>query len=646
MGATRKLILRCPLSPGDIVMLTAAVRDLHRCYPGRFQTDVRTHCHALWDHNPQLTSLSETAPDVEVIDCDYPLINRCNQEPWHCLHGFIDFLNRRLGLQVRPTEFRGDIHLSALEKSWLSQVHELLGQDMPFWIVSAGGKYDATVKWWPRERYQAVVDHFKRILLFVQVGSLGHHHPRLRGVLDLRGRTDLRQLVRLVYHSHGVLSPVTALMHLAAAVETKSGLLAQRPCVVIAGGREPVHWEAYPHHQFIHTIGALPCCAHGGCWRDRVQPLGDGDERDHPERLCLASEGSVPRCLSLITPEEVIRRIQLYLDGGTAQPLTTSQARAAGNVVAAQGPNPFDNAPLNVHNAGIAAEEFVDQLRPYPGGFRGRGIVICAGGVDYFCNAWVAIQMLRRWGCVLPVQLWHLGPEELDQQMRALVRPLGVKCVDAVDVSKRYPMRRLGGWELKPFAIRNCPFREVLLLDADNVPLVDPSFLYDTPQYRQTGAIFWPDYPDHPVPSRVWRFCRVEPSDALTFETGQILLDKARCWPALELCVWYNQHSDFFYQHIHGDKETFHLAFRKLGLPFSMPSTPIFTLEGTLCQHDFTGRRILQHRNRLKWRFCDDNPRVRGFLHEARCRAYLRQLQDQWDGRITAPKSIGDHLRT
>lgn len=42
MGSMRKLILRNFQSPGDIVMLTAAVRDLHRTYPGEFITDVRT----------------------------------------------------------------------------------------------------------------------------------------------------------------------------------------------------------------------------------------------------------------------------------------------------------------------------------------------------------------------------------------------------------------------------------------------------------------------------------------------------------------------------------------------------------------------------------------------------------------------------
>jgi hypothetical protein len=36
----RRLILRNYQSPGDILMLTAAVRDLHACYPGRFLTDL------------------------------------------------------------------------------------------------------------------------------------------------------------------------------------------------------------------------------------------------------------------------------------------------------------------------------------------------------------------------------------------------------------------------------------------------------------------------------------------------------------------------------------------------------------------------------------------------------------------------------
>jgi ADP-heptose:LPS heptosyltransferase len=330
----KKLLLKCFISPGDIVMLTAAVRDLHVCYPNQYLTDVRTYCQPLWENNPYVTRLEEGQPDVEVIECDYPLIGRSNQEPYHFIHGFIQFLNDRLKLSIKPNAFKGDIHLSPLEKSWYSQVHELTGEDTPFWLIISGGKKDTTIKWWSPERYQKVVDHFRGRIQFVQVGESNHHHPRLEGVIDLRGKTDLRQLVRLVYHADGALCPVTALMHLAAAVETKPGNPRNRPCVVVAGGREPVHWEAYPHHQFIHTIGALPCCAHGGCWRARTVPLGDGDDRDKPESLCVDVVGDLPRCMDMITSAEVIRLIELYYQGRVLKYLSPEQARAAERGVA------------------------------------------------------------------------------------------------------------------------------------------------------------------------------------------------------------------------------------------------------------------------------------------------------------------------
>jgi ADP-heptose:LPS heptosyltransferase len=325
----RKWILRNKQSPGDILMLTAAVRDLHHCLPGQFLTDVRTSCPQLWEYNPYLTPLAEDDPEVEIIDCHYPLIHQSNQSSVHFVQGFIDFLNERLPQRIAPSVFKGDIHLSAAEKCRPSPVAERIGQEIPYWVVVAGGKFDATVKWWPFRRYQAVVDQFREKILFVQIGEDGHFHPELHGVLDFRGKTSLRDLIRLVYHAQGVLCPVTFLMHLAAAVEVRAGPLTTRACVVVAGGREPPQWEAYPHHQFIHTIGALPCCAAGGCWRSRTLPLGDNDENDRPEALCLDVRDGMPHCMHLITPEEVARRIDLYFRGGFLPFLDPQEAAMA-----------------------------------------------------------------------------------------------------------------------------------------------------------------------------------------------------------------------------------------------------------------------------------------------------------------------------
>ena len=306
----QKLILVNIQSPGDVVMLTAAVRDLHACYPNQFLTDVRTGHPELWEHNPYLTPLDTRDADVRVLECHYPLIEFSNQRPVHFLNGFIEFLNDQLQLQIKLSQFRGDIHLTDAEKALPSLVESFNGGQMPYWIIVAGGKFDYTIKWWHFRRWQAVVDHFRGRILFVQIGERHHYHPSLNGVLDLRGQTSLRELIRLVYHAQGVLCPVTLVMHLAAAVASKPGCPPDRPCVVVAGGREPPSWEAYPAHQFIHTIGRLPCCAEGGCWRSRSVPLGDGDEKDEPRNLCVDVVNNLPRCMHLITPEMVIERIE------------------------------------------------------------------------------------------------------------------------------------------------------------------------------------------------------------------------------------------------------------------------------------------------------------------------------------------------
>lgn len=304
-----KWILENRLSPGDIVMLTAAVRDLHRSYPGRFLTDVRTPCPALWENNPYLTALDPADPDVRVLECHYPLIHRSNSVPCHFLHGFIEFLNEQLRLQIRPTEFRGDIHLAPHERV------PFPGLPDRYWVIAAGGKYDYTIKWWHWRRWQEVVHQLRNHVQFVQVGEQGHYHPPLDGVIDWRGRTTLRDLVRLIHHADGVLCPVTLHMHLAAAVPLPAGRTRLRHGVVVAGGREPAHWEQYPGHHLFHTIGQLDCCARGGCWRARTVPLGDGSQLDAPGALCLhVSPRGLPRCMDLITAMEVADRIARTLE--------------------------------------------------------------------------------------------------------------------------------------------------------------------------------------------------------------------------------------------------------------------------------------------------------------------------------------------
>ena len=946
------VLLRSHLCPGDVVVLTAAVRDLHRAHPGGYRTAVDTSAMPLWQHNPLVTPLSDLGSPDRAIDCDCPAVNLSNRRPVHFIEGAVEDLERQLGVRIPVGPIAGDIHLSPEEAAMPSPAVEA-GHEGPYWVVMAGGKHDLTTKWWDPRFYQEVVDHFAGRIVFAQGGARGDWHPPLRGVVNLVGKTDLRQFIRLVYHADGVLCPITFAMHLAAAVPRRPGGPALKPCVVVAGGREPPKWEAYPGHRFLHTVGDLDCCATGGCWRSRCQPVGEHVPDRIPGDVCLRpvtvhDRLRIGQCMAMITPAKVIEAIESYYDSGVLKrggdagrsrfnPLRTaavqkepvpsrgaskrrsgvavtigvgryaelarlaadevrvrtgletvvlgdSEFAASGvehphelkfrlfdlvdadnlfffdaDVVCLEDWDPsayfgraelvavrdrmielvlgeaeewevppedyfnsgvmvlsrehhhdllrraeairgwrrtslFDQSPLNaarvqlgvpltlldrrfnwvwfgssslshqvpvvmahrllpdnldvnaryfrgeyelpaptivlheperrrlagrslaycpdgrerqvlrlredgtvlphsgpdgphywfvqeikgtptltlttgsrvVHrfvqtldglwkstapgdpatcvdesvfeeetiteqNARSLAERFLRSVPAYASGGGGRGIVLC-GGDRQFASAWVCVRMLRHLGCDLPVELWQLWGSELGRGPRDLLETYNVRCVDAAEVRRRHPVRQLGGWELKPYAIAYSCFDEVLYLDADNVPVRDPSFLFDAGPYRRSGSVFWPDVerlsPDDPI----WEICGVHYREEPEFEAGQILVDKRRCWDALQLTLHLNAHSDFYYRYVHGDKETFHMAWRMLGRDYAMVPRPLHPLPFAMCQHDFEGRRLFQHRNRAKWLAGRENRRVEGFELEDVCLGFLSELEGMLEG--------------
>lgn len=311
----RKIILSTQLALGDIVAFTAAVRELHNQYPGQFVTDVRTPFPQLWEHNPYITPVADDDPDAELIDCHYSRdaywsVNRSNQHPIHLLHAYCQDVANSLGLpSLHPATLKGDIHLSKEEWGWKSFPHEHHNCQR-YWVVCAGGKTDFPTKWWPHQNYQRVVDYFAGRIQFVQIGLLGegHVHAPLNGAIDLRGQTDIRQLIRVVHAACGVLCGITAVMHLAAAVPVPVWQKRPRPCVVIGAGRESPSWYRYPTHIVESTVGTLRCCAEGGCWQSHVHPV-TGEER-----LCERVVNNAPKCQWMVRPESVVMDIERYLD--------------------------------------------------------------------------------------------------------------------------------------------------------------------------------------------------------------------------------------------------------------------------------------------------------------------------------------------
>ena len=281
-----------------------------------------------------------------------------------------------------------------------------------------------------------------------------------------------------------------------------------------------------------------------------------------------------------------------------------------------------------------------------------KGIVVCGGGYRYLSNAFVLMQTIRALKSMVPIEIW-MFESEYDSRIARFIAELQaeLRVCDARGADK-LPQNARWQWVLKPWALLHSGFREVLYLDADSFPVVNPEHLFDHPAYKETGAVFWPDIGVTANENPIWQDMgvpyRLEPE----FESGQMLIDTVRHREPLELALEMNLQAEKYYQMIWGDKDTFRFAFHKYGRPFTMIPHPLQLLSipgrphgdfGVMCQHDFEGNRLFQHRNLAKWDLLGHNPRIPGYLFEDESREYLAELRAMWNGRInwTPPRKNG-----
>ena len=140
------------------------------------------------------------------------------------------------------------------------------------------------------------------------------------------------------------------------------------------------------------------------------------------------------------------------------------------------------------------------------------------------------------------------------------------------------------GFKAKVLALYAAPYRHVLLLDSDSVPLVDPARLFASKVYAEHGNVFWPDRWCEPVPlleelrrKRGHRGDEKENSTPRPFgefrefrefrqtDSGQVLFDRARYADVLEYLLFLNAHDEYTYGLAYGDKDTFEAAFLLAG---------------------------------------------------------------------------------
>jgi ADP-heptose:LPS heptosyltransferase len=282
-------------APGDLLMLSVAIRDLHKSYPGLMETDVFSCYPEVFFNNPYITYFSKNGSEkIPIIDLKYDKIrDKLAPLGYHFSDAFIYLFNERFNIDIKKTSMRPDIHLTKDEMT--ERLLDHLEIKKPYWIINSGVKNDIPIKGYPPTLWQKVITDLKKAgFNLVQAGSRDHMHPIHSDLRSVVGETEnLRDFFTLVLHSEGTIGHVSLHMHVAAAFN--------KPCVVVAGGREDCRWECYPGHRFLHTIGKLDCCLMRGCWISQA--------RDCENRWEGKPYG---QCLAMIKPEKIVNAVLSY----------------------------------------------------------------------------------------------------------------------------------------------------------------------------------------------------------------------------------------------------------------------------------------------------------------------------------------------
>ena len=126
---------------------------------------------------------------------------------------------------------------------------------------TSGAKVPMQNKEWLTGRYQQIVNKFSGNYQFIQLGTAADQP--LANVLDLRGKTTIRESAAILKNSMLMIGHVGFMMHLARAVDCRS--------VIIYGGREKPAQSGYECFQNISSVVACsPCWLHNRCNFERM----------------------------------------------------------------------------------------------------------------------------------------------------------------------------------------------------------------------------------------------------------------------------------------------------------------------------------------------------------------------------------------
>lgn len=258
-------------------------------------------------------------------------------------------------------------------------------------------------------------------------------------------------------------------------------------------------------------------------------------------------------------------------------------------------------------------EYFHSSAKPAP---KGSGIVF-VGGIKFTWLAMIGIEQLRSLGCDLPIEVFIGTEDDYEADFCENLLPMyNGKCTYLKDEIPNLNSKidvKISGYQYKLFSILVSEFENILFLDADNVPVRDPTPLLESKIFKKTGLVIWPDAWARTTNPKYYNIAGIKVTKEIvrgefrkfksisklnlntevnfhdfkgtlpnpSSESGMILINKKTHAKTLLLSLYYNIYGPKVYYSIftqgsagEGDKETFIAAATVLDKPYYQVMQP------------------------------------------------------------------------
>ena len=238
--------------------------------------------------------------------------------------------------------------------------------------------------------------------------------------------------------------------------------------------------------------------------------------------------------------------------------------------------------------------------------FDGRGLVIAANGIKYryvtgvYMNLYVIRNLYKSDSC----RIVYVGKDESfnPEMIEKLLSLQNVTLIDLTEkLNTNIDENKLKGYRTKPLSVIVSSFKEVVLMDADALSFIDPSYFFELEGYKNKGMFLFKDYVNclHYIDRNFIdnigighkNYC--DKTEGFELDSSCVVVNKELAWEALYAICIINVESNAYYnskvKNVLGDKDTWLIGSMFVGFdPHISESNP-----GLLLSYTKTGMRVV-----------------------------------------------------